>query len=577
MRLWPWQREKEAPAVDMQAIRAEAAQEAQRAAAEILREAISASPMPGAPTSHIKSRYPLYSYDNPIWYSTPQPPTRRPQSQINTQTLRQLADTYDILRDCIQHLKREVHAVPLQIVSKDEKDATDAMRARIKEAESFFGKRGGLGGIGKSRAVFEGEVIEDLAVIGAAAIYYQPTRGGTPYQMIAIDAATIRPRVDGFGWPGPGEDWYEQWIQGVLIRGFTPEDLTYEGLPINARSYTPYYASPVEWLVYVITSALNADQWNRTWLTDGSSVQDIIALPAEWTPDNIKDFAEYWDSLKAGNSAGRQKTSFVPGGSQKVGSNTRKDQDFQEFELWLMRRTCAMMGVQPASIGFAGEQYKVSQQDSMESTSAFGVGVLLDWRKAQYDDLLERLGYDDLETRNVTAREEKATERADRNTTLVAGGIKTPNEGRQEEGLDPIEGGDTLFIPTNLQPIDRALEPPEPTMGATNGTGVGGSGGDRDSGSGNSGSDTKRALIQWERKAINRLRVKRSAVCEFQSDSITPETASFVSERLAGCQTPADVRGVFRSVATMPEGEPSERSEWAERVMQEIEAMAGET
>ena len=416
--------------------------------------------IPGPNTG--QSLYPLYAFDNPIWYSTPVPPQRRPGSLVTVQTLRQLADNYDVLRSCIQHLKREVAAVPIQIVALNEKDNGRKVKRAIADAQAFFGQDGGLGGSGKRRAHFEGEIIEDISVVGAMAVFYQNSRGGQLLEAVAIDAATIRPCVDAFGWPGPGGAVYEQWIWGVLTARFTREQLAYDG--IASRSYTPFFASPVEWLINAVNSALRADDWNRRWLTDGNTPSEKLALPEAWTPDMVMSFASYWDAKLAGDNAERQKTKFVPGGTAKVGSDSRKDQDFQEFELWLLRRTCAMMGVQPASLGFAGEQYKVSQNDSMESTSQFGAGTLLDFRKATYDDLLRRMGYGKLlECQNVTAREEKALERADRNQKLIGAPQKTINEGRKEEGLDPIEGGDIVLVPNTLIPLSIALQAPVPT------------------------------------------------------------------------------------------------------------------
>ena len=420
--------------------------------------------IPGPNTG--QSPYPLYAFDNPIWYSTPVPPQRRPGSIVTVQTLRQLADNYDVLRSCIQHLKREVAAVPIQIVAKNEKDNGRKIKRAIADAEAFFGQDGGLGGVGKRRAHFEGEIIEDISVVGAMAVFYQNARGGQLLEAVAIDAATIRPCVDAFGWPGPGGAVYEQWIWGVLTARFTREQLAYDG--IASRSYTPFFASPVEWLINAVNSALRADDWNRRWLTDGNTPSEKLALPEAWTPDMVMQFAAYWDAKLAGDNAERQKTKFVPGGTAKVGSDSRKDQDFQEFELWLLRRTCAMMGVQPASLGFAGEQYKVSQNDSMESTSQFGAGVLLEFRKATYDDMLRRMGYGAmLECQNVTAREEKALERADRNQKLIGAPQKTINEGRKEEGLDPIDGGDIVLVPNTLIPLSIALQAPVPAATPT--------------------------------------------------------------------------------------------------------------
>jgi hypothetical protein len=240
-------------------------------------------------------------------------------------------------------------------------------------------------------------------VVGAGAVFFNTTRGGGLLDAVAVDAATIRPRVDAFGWPGPGEIAYEQWINGVQVsEGYTREQLLYDGL--NPISYSPYFKSPIEWLVNVVNGALRADGWNLAWLTDGSTPADILAAPESWTPDQIKSFAAYFDGMLAGNSRQRQKTRFVPGGTQRVGSPSRKDQDFQEFELWLMRRCCGVMGVAPAAIGFAGEQYKVSQEGAMDSASQIGSGQLLEFRKHLYDEVLRKLGYDFLEWVDVWCR-----------------------------------------------------------------------------------------------------------------------------------------------------------------------------
>lgn len=46
--------------------------------------------------------------------------------------------------------------------------------------------------------------------------------------------------------------------------------------------------------------------------------------------------------------------------------------------------------------------------------------------------------------------------------TLVKGSVMTINEGRERQGLDPIEGGDTILVPFNMVPLDKIdrSEPP---------------------------------------------------------------------------------------------------------------------
>lgn len=551
---WPWQREPTpppTPAVDVEAVATRAAEAAATAVAErasaetaeLLRGLVANSPLGNLAPQSAGSSFPLYAFDRPFTFATPQAPTKHPGSLVTVDMLRQLADTYDVLRSCIQHLKREVLSVPLQITPRDDSDTSDAAKERQKKARAWFETDGGLGGGGMERATFEGMLLEDLLVVGAGAVYYHPTRGGQLYEAHVVDAATIRPRVDGFGWPGPGEKAYEQWIYGVMVADFTRDELRYAGLPTNARSYTPYFASPVEYLIHTVNTALRTDHWNRSWLTSGNTPSDLIGLPDSWTPTQIKEFATWWDSLLSGNTLERQKTRFIPGSGGRMGNPSRKDQDFAVFELWLLRRTCAIMGVQPASIGFVGEQYKVTQGESMTATTQFGAGPLLDYRKSLYDDCLKRRGFGDLESKNVTQQEEGAKERAERNKVRIESGQATPNEARAEDGLDPLEGGDTLFISSSLVSVEQAAKPPELVSGPAGDPSKGGApaqDADPDPAA------TERVLRQWERKALNRLRSGKGAACDFETPLIPQPMAHLVRLALTACQTPDAVREVFR-------------------------------
>ena len=463
---------------EMESVIREENARAQQQTIERIQQAMSgnAALMPGVPMFNSQSaRYGAYHWNNPYRWSVLASPEYRPDSRITVQMLRNIADNYDVLRSCINHIKREVFAVPLKVVPKNDKDDSEETQEQIKFAEDFFEKKGGLGGRGRRRSHFESCIIEDLCVVGASAILYWPNRGGGVYEVLDIDAGTIRPRVDTYGWPGPNDIWYEQWVYGVITAEFYLEQMTYDGL--YPRTYTPYFASPVEWLVNVVNSALRADQWNRDWLTDGNIPQALIGTPDTWTPAEIMEFAAYFDAMM--DQKQRQKAKFVPGGMKVMDVPTRNDQQFQEFELWLLRRTCAMMGVQPASIGFAGEQYKVSQEESMASTTFFGVGAVLEFRAANYDDMLERMGLDRIHVNNVTAIEEKAKERAERNQILVGVPVKSINESRQEEGLDPVEGGDNILVPNNYQPLDLALNPPQPEPLGADGNPPDGDGGNK--------------------------------------------------------------------------------------------------
>ena len=504
---------------------------AQRVAAEVRKEnqvalARMLSPlMPEVDGTKHTPPYPLFHYDYPYRYAQSQGTRKKPDSIVNVDTLRQVADVYDILRSCINELKRQVQTTPLQIIARDPDDSSDSLAGAIKDATEWFGRRGGLGGRGVMRRHFEGQVVEDVCVVGSAAVYMAGNLGGTLYEAIPIDSATIKPHVSAFGWQDD-DNAYEQWVQGVRVRGFTREELLYDGL--WSVSYSPYFKSPVEYLISAITSALKADEWNRTWLTDGSTASDLITCPPEWKPEQVQAFAEYWEALMSGDTRRRQQARVVPGGL-KVGGQTRKDADFQEFELWLARRTGAIMGVHLASINFAGEQYKVSQEGSMDSTSAFGVGVLLDLLKTIYDEILEALGYGFLEASYVPKKVEDPVTRTQRLAQATGGPYMSVNEARRIEGLDPIDGGDDVRLmpsaeaePGEPEPADDEEDDPATKKRAE-------------------------ALGKWERKSLNRMAKFGDAGCDFEDESLDIEIAELIRAELEDCETEDDVRELYRA------------------------------
>lgn len=481
--------------------------------------------VPGGYPQTAQSPYPLYGMDRPIWYATPNSPKRRPDSIVDIDTIRRFADTYDVMRSCINHLKREVQAQPLRIAARDIKDTSDSTQARIAEALAFFTKRGGLGEANETRRHYEQKIFEDVLVIGAYASWKNKTLGGQLLQVIPIDASTIRPRLDAYGWPGPSEEWYEQWIMGMKVTGFKPDELVYDGLwPVT---HTPWFRSPVEYLLTTTLTALKSDEWNRSWLTDGNTPGQMISTPPEWTPAQIKEYSDYFNAMLRGNIRERQNAQFIPGGPKPLMQMSRKDQDFQEFDLWLARRTGAIFGVQLSSIGFAGEQYKVSQEGSNDQTTQFGAGALLDLRKEHYDDILEDLGYGDLEAVNGATAEEDPLKRAQR--LSLAMGKKAwmgENDARKQEGLEPVTGGD--LVPQSVALAQAAEAEPDA---------------DPDAGDDTAEDDINR----WMRKSLNKLKQGKPAACGFQSDLIPDSRRASIMDALNRALSPEAIRAAFLS------------------------------
>jgi phage portal protein BeeE len=469
-----------------------------------------------------------YSFNNPHLFNQMQSPERRPLSPVTVTTLRALADNYPVLRSCIEHLKREVATVPVQIAHRDG-DTSNATLRRIKLAQEIFTIAGPVGRAQTDPEHFEQALLEDAMVVGSPAIYHRYSRGGEWLWCDTIDAATIRPVTDELGWEPEG-GLYEQWIQGMKVATLTARDLSFDKLA--SVSWQPYGRSPVEWLIHAINTALRIEGWNLTFFTEGSTVADLLSVPEAWSAEQVMVFTNWWNALNTGNTAERLKTKFVPGGTSRLGSHSARDTDWTPQQLWLLRITCSIMGVQPASIGFTGEQYKVSQDESMHSTSRFGGGVLLRLRKRRYDDILERAGYSDLHTILPEEQTEKPKERAEREEIEIRSGSSTINEVRASHGRTALEGGDVPLVASSLTMLSGMTAPPTDPLPIP--------------------TDPQAALRadlkRWEKKSLTRLKEHGQAACEFTSEYFPTGLAERLQSDLSSAQTATDIKALFRAV-----------------------------
>jgi hypothetical protein len=397
-----------------------------------------------------------YALDQPhqFWMTTS--PRRLPGKTWTVDSLRLWARSWDPLRSVIEYLKAEAASTPIAFAARDGLDAsTPQVKRQIEIMKAYVADDGPLGGA-ETRRTFEAKLFEDLLVIGAYAVWYERTRAGGMLSCHVLDAGTIKRRVDEKGWPDH-EIPYEQWVIGVQVAQFRPGEIRYDGM--HPRTDTPYFDSPVEFAVSRILAGLSLDEHNTAWVTSPNvRTGDVIALPESWTPEQVQQFTAFWEA-----GAERLATRFLPSGSSKLADHSRSDQDFQEFEIQVIRRLCAVYGVQPASVGYVGEQYKVSQGDAMRASQRVGLGRILAVRKEFYDDLARRLGCPDVEARDVLDDLEQRSKEASISVQECGGPYKTVNEVRAERGLAPVEGGD------ELHGQKREERPAEPEDDATEG------------------------------------------------------------------------------------------------------------
>ena len=421
--------------------------------------------------------------------------------------LRAFAQSYDLLRAAIETRKGQIERLQWTINPRDPKlkrksaSVAPDMQKRIDAITAFFRKPDGF----NNWKTWIKALLEDMLVIDAPTLYCQRTRDGQLFALEYLDGGTIKRVIDDWGrtprpYRGPdGAMVYPAAYQAVL-KGFPAVDYSVRDIiyrPRNVRTNKVYGFSPVEQVIMTVQIALRRQLWQLEYFTAGSVPDAFIGVPDTWTPDQIKQYQEYLDTLLSGDPAQRRRLRVAPGVKAQV-MQTKEPEHKQDFDEWLARIICYALDVSPQwaikAVGRAegGQHSENAEQQGLEPTK--------EWIKGFIDPILEdEFASPDLELSWV---EEDETD-PQKFETIMEGRLKvagvTLNQFRDAFGLDPYDdpAADKPMVMTanGFVPIDaNTIEGKQanidafgpPPANATNPAAAGGNDGAAD-GTGNPG------------------------------------------------------------------------------------------
>jgi len=463
---------------------------------------------------------------NPINPATGRPEPRRYEYQVAQNinivptrlvpfsTLRDAADSIDILRRCIEVTKSKMNGLQFDIVlgsDASEKIAAesggDHVRAMAKAREKYTDE------INRMREFWENPdkangytwqdwiniAIEDILVIDALAVYPQPTVGGDLYGFQILDGSTIKPLIDDRGMrPMPPNAAFQQILYGFPRSEFaaTEEDPKADGeftsdqlayMVRNRRSTTVYGFSPVERALPLADIYLRRQQWIRAEYTDGVMPELMFTTDEDWgtNPDLLLAYERILNDDLAGQTEQRKRARLLPKGLTPIVNEGYGEKFKDTLDDYLVTSICGHFGVQPAEIGFSpknglgGAGYAEGQAENGE---ALGIGPLANWISKQLTNLsYTYLGMPrELEFKLLTSERRDTEENARKNEIEVRSGGKSINERRSELGLPLLDtpqadmpilatgGAVYLFSPDGL--IDAATASVAPTLSGPDAT-----------------------------------------------------------------------------------------------------------
>lgn len=411
---------------------------------------------PGLPLGTVSPEgSPPRQFDYPVGYNVNIAPRTGALTQF--ETLLQMADAWDILRGIIEKRKNQLAKLQWDIKPKDKED--DGKDSTIEAIEEILRHPDGE----MDWATFLRAVCEQWFVIDAVSIepVYKPN--GDIYGFYGIHGATVQLKIDERGrLPEPPNVAYQQVIKGVPYANFTKDSLIYK--PQNVRFNKVFGFSRVEQILLTANIGLRRQSRQLLEFTEGTMPEAMMAVPDGWTPGQIREYQDYFDSRFAGNLKKRAQLTFVPHGSAPV---PYKENPFKnELDEWLARLGCFFFNMDPSA--FIKQVNRATAQSAKETGVQDGTEADMLYIKGLVDRMVQKyMRRPDLE---LVWREESQVdphEEMEVRSGYIKVGVKSVDEVRAEMGLDPVGMGPAIYTATGAVLIKDIVSGAVPIPGTT--------------------------------------------------------------------------------------------------------------
>jgi hypothetical protein len=244
-------------------------------------------------------------------------------------------------------------------------------------------------------------------------------------------------------------------LKGLPAVDYSARDIIYR--PRNVRAHRVYGYSPVQQVLMTVNIALRRQLWQLDYYSEGSIPDALIGVPAGWTPDQIKQFQDYWDTEFSGDLARRRRAKFVPGETAAHVVQTKEPEHKDDFDEWLARIICYAFSVPPQWATKVMNRATADNQSAQAEDE--GLDPTKEWVKDLIDEIIaEEFASPDLE---LTWLDEDEADPKGLEAVLegrVKLGAVTLNEMRDALGLDPYANPAAdrpmVLTPTGYVPIE---------------------------------------------------------------------------------------------------------------------------
>jgi hypothetical protein len=409
---------------------------------------------------------PPRTLDYPVGYNINIQP--RNLEPISFDQMRSLADSFDLVRLCIETRKDQVSRMPWAFRLKQQPgqlgrannrgnsafsgDDSEEQDPRLSQLTDFFSYPDRE----HTWQQWVRLLLEDLLVLDAPVLVPIIDQAGqlwSPgkqlYALEVIDGSTIARKIDAMGrTPAPPSVAYQQILKGLPAVDFTSDQLIYR--PRNVRAHKFFGFSPVEQIILTINIGLRRQIHLLNYYTEGNVPEALAQVPKEWSADQISEFQEWFDSALAGNSARRRRITFVPecGNLQFTRDPMLKD----ALDEWITRIVCYAFGLSPQQ--FVSVMNRATAETSVEQAAAEGLVPVLGYLADIINLVVNRYyGFSDIEFVWEQDRTLNALDQAKVDDIYVRAGVLSIDEVRDSLGKHPVGISNAVITTTGFAPL----------------------------------------------------------------------------------------------------------------------------
>lgn len=226
--------------------------------------------------------------------------------------------------------------------------------------------------------------------------------------------------------------------------------------------------NPIIYLANAVGTALAVEQYGSKFYKNGAHLNKVLKHPGKLSTDQYNRIRESWGARYAGTENAGQTAILEEGMDVESMSLNPVEAAFIESKKITVADIARMFGVPQHLL----EDLDRATFNNIEHLSRmFATHTIRPWCQRIQAELDRKLFRGSSSGRFVTEFDLTSLlvgdmeAQAEYIMKVVQNGVMSINDARRLLGLNPVENGNTHFVPLNMQPLDMALQPEENEAG----------------------------------------------------------------------------------------------------------------